>query len=79
MTIEGLTAKLQEWLGILQGWAASPQFYAQLIAIAAAWIVAKFAARQILLRVSLFATEPTEGRFLRYQRLLHSCRSGSWC
>ncbi len=75
MTIETLQATLRDWLTILEGWLASPQFYAQVIAIVAAWILAKLVARQIVARVPLLRDEPTEGRFLRYQRLAFSCRS----
>lgn len=75
MNIEALQARAFEWLGILQGWLASPQFYAQVIAIAVAWIAAKFVARMLLQRVPLLREEPAEGRFLRYQRLAFSCRS----
>ncbi len=57
----------------VEGWLTSPQFYAQVIAITVAWIAAKFAARILLARVPLLRAEPTEGRFLRYQKLLHSC------
>lgn len=75
MTIDTLKATALQWLGILEGWLASPQFYAQVIAIAVAWIAAKFAARQLLARVPLLRTEPEDGRFLRYQKLAYSCRS----
>ena len=75
MTLDTVKAKLWEWLDILQGWLASPQFYAQVIAIVAAWIIAKLVARQLIARVPLLREEPSAGRFLRYQRLAHSCRS----
>ena len=75
MTLETLQAKALAWLAILQGWLASPQFYAQVIAIAVAWIAAKLLARQLLARVPLLREEPSDGRFLRYQRLAWSCRN----
>lgn len=75
MTIDIIQAKALAWLAILQGWLASPQFYAQVIAIVAAWIAAKIVARAVIRRVALLREEPTEGRFLRYQRLAFSCRS----
>ena len=75
MTIDIIQTKALAWLAILQGWLASPQFYAQVIAIVAAWIAAKIVARAVIRRVALLREEPTEGRFLRYQRLAFSCRS----
>jgi small-conductance mechanosensitive channel len=75
MTFDTLQAKFFAWLAILQGWLASPQFYAQVIAIVVAWIAAKVVARQLVARVPLLREEPTEGRFLRYQRLAWSCRN----
>jgi small-conductance mechanosensitive channel len=75
LNFEILQQQALELLDTLKGWLASPQFYAQVIAVIGLWIVAKIAARQILSRVSLLREEPTEGRFLRYQRLLFSCRN----
>jgi small-conductance mechanosensitive channel len=75
MNLQALQDKALAWLAILQGWLASPQFYAQVIAVVAAWMVAKLAAKQLLARVPLLKGEPTEGRFLRYQRLAYSCRN----
>lgn len=75
MTLDTLKTQGLDLLGRAQGWLTSPQFYAQVIAIAAAWVLAKLAARQVVARVPLLAAEPTEGRFLRYQRLAYSCRN----
>jgi small-conductance mechanosensitive channel len=75
MNLQTLQDKAFAWLGILQGWLASPQFYAQVIAIVVAWVAAKLMARQLVARVPLLKEEPTEGRFLRYQRLAWSCRN----
>lgn len=74
MTVATLQAKFWEWLAVLEGWLASPQFYAQVIAIVVAWIIAKFVARQLVHRLPVLRREPTEGRLLRYQRLAFSCR-----
>jgi len=74
MTIANLQDKFWAWLAILEGWLATPQFYVQVAAIIAAWVLAKLAARQIVRRVPLLREEPSEGRFLRYQRLAFSCR-----
>ena len=75
MTFEMLTSHATEWLEKLQGWLASPQFYTQVIAIIALWIAAKLLARQFLQRLPILRAEPAEGRFLRYQRLVYSCRN----
>ena len=73
MNLEALQTRGFELLNVLKGWLASPQFYAQVIAIVVLWIAAKLVARQLLARVPQLRNEPTEGRFLRYQKLLHSC------
>ncbi len=75
MNLESLKLQALSYVEILQGWLASPQFYAQVIAIVVLWLVAKLLARQVLARVPLLREEPTEGRFLRYQKLLYSCRN----
>ena len=75
MNLEIVQAKVWGYLDILKGWLVSPQFYAQVIAVVGLWLVAKLFARQILARVPLLKAEPTEGRFLRYQKLLYSCRN----
>ncbi len=75
MNLEALQQRGFEILELLKGWLASPQFYAQVIAVVGLWLVAKLAARQVVARVPLLREEPTDGRFLRYQRLLYSCRN----
>jgi small-conductance mechanosensitive channel len=75
VNLEIMKQRVFDLLELLKGWLASPQFYAQVIAVVGLWIVAKISAKQILARVPLLAVEPTEGRFLRYQRLLFSCRN----
>ena len=75
MNFETVQTRAFEYLALLESWLVSPQFYAQVIAIIALWIVAKMLARQILARVPLLREEPNEGRFLRYQKLLYSCRN----
>ncbi len=75
MNLETVQAQVFELLDVLKSWLASPQFYAQVIAVVGLWLIAKLATRQILARVSLLREEPTEGRLLRYQRLLYSCRN----
>jgi small-conductance mechanosensitive channel len=75
VNLEIVQQRANELLELLKGWLASPQFYAQVIAVVGLWLVAKIVARQVLARVPLLREEPTEGRFLRYQRLLYSCRN----
>lgn len=74
MTLDAFLSRALEWLAKLQGWLASPQFYAQAIAIIALWVLAKIAARQLLARLPMLREEPVQGRLLRYQRLVFSCR-----
>ncbi|MDE2447289.1 MAG: mechanosensitive ion channel, partial [Alphaproteobacteria bacterium] len=64
----------QNYLDILVGWLSSPQFYAQVIAIVVGIIVARVAAKQVLAKLWLLNTEPQDGKFLRYRKLLYSCR-----
>jgi small-conductance mechanosensitive channel len=73
-TLDNLKAQAQHIFDILIGWLSSPQFYAQAIAIVAAIIIARIAAKQILAKVFLFNAEPTEGKLLRYRKLAYSCR-----
>ncbi len=72
--LDSFKAQGQHLIDIVISWLTSPQFYAQVIAIIAAFIIGRIAAKQILARVPLFVTEPTEGRLLRYQKLLFSLR-----
>jgi small-conductance mechanosensitive channel len=75
VNLEIIQAKAWAYLDVLKGWLASPQFYAQVIAVIVLWIVAKLISRQLLANIPLLREEPTEGRFLRYQKRLHSCRN----
>ena len=72
--INALKLQAQHYLDILIGWLSSPQFYAQVIAIVAAVLVARIVAKQILSKLWLFNAEPVEGKLLRYRKLLYSCR-----
>ena len=67
-------AQALHYLDVLVGWLSSPQFYAQVIAIIAAILIARIAAKQISTKLWLFNTEPTDGKLLRYRKLLYSCR-----
>ena len=72
--LDSLKTQGQHLIDIVISWLTSPQFYAQVIAIIAAVLIARIVAKQILAQLWLFNTEPTEGRFLRYLKLLYSCR-----
>jgi small-conductance mechanosensitive channel len=72
--LDTLKAQAQHILDILLSWLSSPQFYAQVIAIVAAVIIGRIIAKQIQAKLFLFNAEPTEGKLLRYRRLLYSCR-----
>ena len=72
--LDSLKAQGQHLIDIVISWLTSPQFYAQVIAIIAAFIIGRIVAKQVLARVPLFVAEPTEGRLLRYQKLLFSLR-----
>ena len=72
--LDSLKVQGQHILDILISWLSSPQFYAQVIAIVAAVIIGRIVAKQILAKVPLFIAEPTEGKLLRYQKLLFSLR-----
>jgi small-conductance mechanosensitive channel len=72
--IETLKPQAQHILDVLVSWLSSPQFYAQVIAIIAAVVLGRIAAKQVLAKVFLFNTEPSEGKLLRYRMLLYSLR-----
>jgi small-conductance mechanosensitive channel len=72
--LNALKLQAQHYLDILVGWLSSPQFYAQVIAIIAAILIARIVAKQILAKLWLFNAEPVDGKLLRYRKLLYSCR-----
>ena len=74
MDLSPYKAQAQHYLDILIGWLSSPQFYAQVIAIIAAVLIARITAKQILAKLWLFNADPVEGKLLRYRKLLYSCR-----
>jgi small-conductance mechanosensitive channel len=63
------------WFEKLQGWLASPLFYAQVIILLVAWLLARIVARQILARVALFRDEPVEGRLLKIRQIAFGLKS----
>ncbi len=58
----------------LLGWLQSPQFYAQVIAAIVAWLLARILSQQILARVWLFNTQPSDGRLFKPRAIVYSCR-----
>jgi small-conductance mechanosensitive channel len=74
MDLETLKLQAQYYFDVIVGWLTSPQFYAQAGAIAAAFLVGRLAAAQIVKRVWLLNAEPADGKLLRYRHLLYSCR-----
>jgi len=61
--IEALKTQALGYLDVLIGWATSPTFYAQIGAIVAGWLIAKYVAKQAHAKVPFFNTEPKAGRF----------------
>ena len=58
----------------LLSWLQSPQFYAQVIAIIIACILAGILSQQILTRVWLFNTQPVDGRLFKPRAIVYSYR-----
>ncbi|MEO9168626.1 MAG: mechanosensitive ion channel domain-containing protein [Aestuariivirga sp.] len=58
----------------LLGWLESPQFYAEVIATLLAWILARILTQQILTKLWLFNTQPTDGRLYKPRAIVYSCR-----
>ncbi len=72
--LEAYKAMAQGWLQTLLGWLSSPQFYAQVVAVMASWVLARIFARTLLARVAFFRAEPSEGRLAKILRTAYSCR-----
>ena len=72
--LEPYKAMAQGWLQILVGWLSSPQFYAQVGAVIACWVLARILAQTLLARVSFLRVEPKEGRLAKILRTAYSCR-----
>ncbi len=72
--LETYKAMAQSWLQTLLGWLSSPQFYAQVGAILACWLLARILARTLLARVGFLREEPSDGRLAKILRTLYSCR-----
>ena len=72
-----LNAMRERALGIaatLLGWLQSPQFYAQVIAVIAAWFLARIIASQLVKRLFLLNVPPNDGRFFRTRGIVYSLR-----
>ena len=61
--VDAWIAWAQSYLDVLIGWAISPAFYAQIGAIIAGWLIAKYLGKQLHTKIPFFNTEPKEGRF----------------
>lgn len=74
MNLESLKTQGLALLETLMGWLASPQFYAQVIAILASILIARIVAKQLRAAVPILRDEPTEGRLFKLQHFAYSCR-----
>lgn len=75
MDLTTIQQKLTELLDKLIEWGLSPHFYAQIAAIAIAWLAARFVARMVLAKVSPFNAEPGDGPLLRLRQALYASRA----
>ncbi len=74
MNLDSIKLQAMDLAETLMGWLASPQFYAQVIAIFSAVIIARIAAKQLRAAVPILRDEPTDGRLLKLQHFAYSCR-----
>jgi small-conductance mechanosensitive channel len=75
LSVEELKARGFELLDILQGWATSPQFYAQVGAIVGAVLIARIVAGQVRKRVPVFREPPeAEHKFARWLNMAYGLR-----
>lgn len=75
MNIETLEAEARRLIEIVSNWAVSPQFYAQLAAIAASVLIASFVAALLKRRVALLRDEPQPGTLYALRSGLYAMRS----
>jgi hypothetical protein len=73
--LDMLKQAVTPWIAKLQGWLASPTFYAQVIIVVAGWLLARIVARQILARIALFRDEPVDGRLFKIRQIIFGLRS----
>jgi small-conductance mechanosensitive channel len=75
LTLDELKARSVEYADILVGWATSPQFYAQVGAIAVAVLAARIGAAQLRRRVGFLAEPVAEDhKFARWLQFAYSLR-----
>ncbi len=75
LSMEELKARGLELLDVLQGWAISPQFYAQVGAIIAAVVLARIAAGQLRKRFAVFREPPADDhKFARWLNMAYGLR-----
>jgi len=74
MNLEIIEAKAREWFDIVVSWAASPQFYVQIIAIINAIFLAWLTHKLLVRRLPIFAQEPKTGSFFRVRILIYKAR-----
>ncbi len=74
MNLEIIEAKVREWFDIVVSWAASPQFYVQIISILSAIILAWLAYRLSVRHLSLLTREPQAGSFFRVRTVIYKAR-----
>jgi small-conductance mechanosensitive channel len=74
VNIDSLKTLATEKLALVAGWLSSPPFYAQVLAIFAAVVVARLVARLLLRRLALFSTPPEDGKWLKLRQLAYQAR-----
>ncbi|MGI9283779.1 MAG: mechanosensitive ion channel family protein [Pseudomonadales bacterium] len=75
MNIKTIEAEARQVIEIVGNWAVSPQFYAQLAAIAAAVLIASFVSMLLKKRVALLRDEPQPGTLYGLRSALYAMRS----
>lgn len=74
MNAETLKAQAQQLIEIVIDWAMSPQFYAQVVAIVCAVMIASFLSPVIRNRVALLREEPSPGPLFKMRKGLYTAR-----
>ncbi len=75
LSVDEMKAKGLELLEVLQGWASSPQFYAQVGAIIGAVLLARIIAGQVRKRAAVFQAPPEpEHKFARWLNIAYGLR-----
>jgi small-conductance mechanosensitive channel len=74
MTVDDLLPLAERAGNTALEWAQSPQFYAQVAAIAIAVAAASFVARELRHRLPFFRLDPAPGPFLRVRQVIYASR-----